>query len=61
MQGETDFVREASFISRSDVEKIMHQGWFKFMEEIVSNRYDFVLYVLFELELLKRFECRSDV
>ena len=26
----------------------------------MSNRYDFVLYALFDLELVKRFECRSD-
>ena len=31
------------------------------MAEIMSNRYDFVLYALFDLESVKQFECRSDV
>ena len=33
--------------------------WFRFIQEIVSNRYDFVLDALFHLEPMKRFECRS--
>ena len=54
-------VRGASFTSKFDIDKIRQIGRFRFMEEIVSNRYDFVLYVLFNPELVKRFECRSDV
>ena len=51
----------ASFNSRFDTDKITQIDWFRFMEEIMSNRYDFVLYALFDLELVKRFECRYDV
>ena len=54
-------VRGASLTSRFDADKIMHMGWLRFVEEIVSNRYDFVLYALFDLEPVKRFECRSNV
>ena len=48
-------VRGVSFISRFDIDKITHIGWFRFMEEIVNNRYDFVLYAA------KRFKSRRDV
>ena len=58
---ETEAVRGASCTSRFDIDKITHIGWFIFMEEIASNRYDFVLYALFRLEPVKRFETRSDV
>ena len=34
-------VRGVSFTSRFDIDKIMQIGWFRFMEEIMSNRYDF--------------------
>ena len=34
---------------------------FQILTEIVSNRYDFVLYEMFDLEALNRFECSSDV
>ena len=27
----------------------------------MSNRYEFLLYALFDLEPMKRFECRSDM
>ena len=53
-------VGRASFTSRFDINKIMQTGWFRFME-IVSDRYDFVLLTLFDLEPVKRFEHRSDV
>ena len=32
-----------------DVDEITFVGWFTFTEEIVSNRFDFVLYVVFNL------------
>ena len=54
-------VGEAGFNSRFDIDEITQIGWFRFMEESVSNIYDFVLYVLFDLEPVKRFVCRSDV
>ena len=41
-------VRGTSFTSGFDVDEIMQMGWFRFMEEIVSNRYEFVLYELFD-------------
>ena len=44
-----------------DIDKITQIGWFRFMEEILSNKYDFVLYALFDLKPMKRFKCRSDV
>ena len=37
-------VRGPSFISGFDIDEIMQKGWFRFMEEIVSTRYDFVPY-----------------
>ena len=40
-KGETEVVR-ASFTSRFDIDKITQIGWFRFLEEIVINRYDFV-------------------
>ena len=51
----------ARFTSRFDIDKITQIGWFRFRKKIVSNRYDFVLYALLDLEPVKRFECRSDV
>ena len=60
-KGETEEVRVASFTSMFDIDKIMPIGWFRFMEETMSNRYDFALYALFDPEPVKRFECRSDV
>ena len=44
-----------------DVNEIMQVGWFRFMQEIVRNGNNFLLYALFDLELMKSFECRSDV
>ena len=57
---ETEVVRGASFSSMFDIDEIKQMSWFKYMEEIVSNRYDFV-YSLFYLEPMKQFECRSDM
>ena len=54
-------VEGVSFTSRYDSNKITQIGLIRFMEEIVSNRYDFVLYELFDPEPVERFECRSDV
>ena len=51
-------VRGASFISIFNIDEIAHIGWFRFVE-IMSNVYDFVLYALFYLQPVKRFECRS--
>ena len=48
-KGETEVVGGASFTSRFDTDKIMQIDWFSFKEEIVSNRYDFVLFALFNL------------
>ena len=44
--GETEVVGETSFNSRFDIDKIAHRDWFRYMQEIVSNRYDFVLYAI---------------
>ena len=54
-------VEGASFTRRFDIDKIMQICWFRFMKAIVSNRYDYALYALFNFELIKRFESRSDV
>ena len=54
-------VRGASFTSKFDTDKITQIGWLSFVEEIMSNRYDFVLHALFDLEPVKRLECRSNV
>ena len=43
-------VRGASFTSGFDIDDIMQIGWFRLMEEIVSNRYNFVSYSLLHLE-----------
>ena len=48
-------------ISNSGIDKITQIDYFRFMEEISSNRYNFVLYVSLVLEPMKRFEYRSDV
>ena len=42
-KGETEVVRGASFTSGFDIDEITQIGWFRFMNEIVSNRYDCVL------------------
>ena len=54
-------VRGASFTNGFAVNEIMKVGWFRFMQEIVSNGNNFELYALFDPEPVKRFECRSDV
>ena len=54
-------VGRANFASWFDTDKITQIGWTRFMEETVSNGYDFVLYALFDLEPVKRFDCASDV
>ena len=54
-------VIRASFASGFDIDEIMQIGLFRFMEEIVSNGYDFVLHALLNLESVKRFECSSDM
>ena len=41
---ETVVVRGASCKSKFDVDKTKQTRWFSFKGEIVSNRYDFVLY-----------------
>ena len=46
-------VRGASCTRRFDIDKITQIGWFVFLEEIVSNRNDFMLYELLELEPTK--------
>ena len=38
---------EESLINVYDVNEIMQAGWFGFMEEIVSNANNFLLYSLF--------------
>ena len=57
-KGDIEVVRGASFTSGFD---IMQIGWFRLMEKIVSNRYNFVSYALLPLQPVKQFECRSDV
>ena len=57
----TEVAREASFLSGLHIDEITQIWWFRFMQEIVSNGYDFLLYALFDLEPVKRFECMSDV
>ena len=53
--------QRSEFTSGFDIDEIMEIGWFRFMKEIVSNGYDFVLNALLNLESVKRFECRSDM
>ena len=43
-------VRDASFTSGFDVDETTQIGWFRFTEELVSNRYDFALCALFDPE-----------
>ena len=57
----TGVVGGAQLTSRFDTDKIAQMGWLKFMEETTNNKYDFILYALFDLEPVERFECRSDV
>ena len=54
-------VEGASFTSRFNIDNITQTGLLRLMEKIMSTRYDFVLYALFNLEPVKRFECNSDV
>ena len=42
-----------------DVNELMQICWLRFMEKILSNRYNVVLYALLDLEPMKRVECRS--
>ena len=42
---ERQVVREASFTSRFDIDKITQIGWFRFMDEIVSIIY-MILYCM---------------
>ena len=49
-------VKGASFTRRFDIDKIAQIDWFRFMEEIESNRYDFVACAFFDLESVKRFQ-----
>ena len=55
----TEVVREASFTSWYDVDEIAQIGMFRFIGEIASDGYDFVLHAMFVLEPMTRFECRS--
>ena len=61
MEGRDRRGQTSEFTSRFDIDKITRIGWFRFMEEIVSNRYDLVLYDVFDREPVKRFECKSDM
>ena len=54
-------VRGASFTIGFDFNGIMHVGLFGFMQKIVGNLNNFELYVLFDFEPMKLFECQSDV
>ena len=47
-KGETEVVRWAGFTRKFDIDKIP-----RFLENIVSNSYDFVLYAFFDLEPVK--------
>ena len=58
---EETVVRGVSFTSRFDIDQITQIGWFRFMEEIVSYGYVFVLHVLLYQEAIKLFEGKSDV
>ena len=49
-------VRGASFTSEFDVDEITQIGCFRFMEKIMSNRYNFVLCALFNHETVKSCE-----
>ena len=60
MEGRDRGSQRASFTSRYATDNNTQIGWFRLMAEIVSNRYDFVLYELFDLEPVKRFECTND-
>ena len=58
---EAEVVGGASFTRWFDIDEIAKIGWFRFLEKIVSHRYYFVRYALFDLEPVKRFEGRSDM
>ena len=53
--------RTSKVTSRFDIDCIPQIGRFRFVEEIVRKIYDYILYALFDLEAMMRFECRSDV
>ena len=46
-------VREASSTSSFDIDKITQIRWVRILVEIVSNRCEFVLYVLFDIKQVK--------
>ena len=50
MEGRDRSDRRREFTSRFDIDKIRQIGWFRFVEEIVRKRYDFISYALFDLE-----------
>ena len=52
-KGETEVLSGATFMSRFDIDEIMQIGWCRFMVGIVSNRYDFELYALFDIKHMK--------
>ena len=58
-KGRDGYKRE--FYQQFDIDEIAQIGWFRFKEESVSNIYDFVLDLLFNIELVKPLECRSDM
>ena len=49
----TEVVGGVSFTSRFDTDKITQIDWLRFVEEIMSNRYDFVFYAFCDLEPAK--------
>ena len=57
MEGRERWSKERVFYT----DKIMQIGNLKFVVEIMNNKYDLILCALFDLEPVKRFECRSDM
>ena len=57
MEGRNRGGRKSEFYRRFDTDKISQIGWLRFLEEIMSKRYDLVLYALFDLQPVKRLDC----
>ena len=58
VKGETEIVSGASFTNGFDVDEITKIGWSQIYGEVIDK---LILYALFDLEPVKRSECRTDV
>ena len=61
MKGKTEVVIGEITTSEFDIDEITQIGCFRFMEKIVIDIYEFVLFELFDHEPMKRFMRRRDV